>query len=443
MIGPGKDSPDALSAQLDLSAVLAACSPCCSTGRSEPGKYREGWGEKFLGKAPLPDRRRPCVWFHAVSVGEVLLLKPVLEELARRRPGWEVVISTTTPTGLAVARRTLSRPGDLLRPARLLVGGPSGGGADPADRPGPGRARTLAQPGLGGQASRGPGGDHQRPAQPAEPPGLSEAPRPARPDPPPARRRGRPDRRVCRRGSSTSASPAAGSGSRARSSSTAWRATATTPRRWRSARRSGCRRADLVFVAGSTMEGEEAAALAAYRAARVEHPQAPAGARPTPRRAVRDRSPRGSSSQGERVVRRSGSTRAVAAEPGARPPVILVDTMGELAAVWGLADVAFVGGSLMPGRGGQNMMEPAAFGAAVLFGPYTSNFREIVEQLLERGGAREVADAAELAAALLEDLDDPETAAERGAAAARYVLAQNGAVGPDLRRDRPPGRGRR
>ena len=56
--------------------------------------------------------------------------------------------------------------------------------------------------------------------------------------------------------------------------------------------------------------------------------------------------------------------------------MILVDTLGELSAVWGLADVAFVGGSLRPGRGGQNMMEPAAFGAAVLFGPHTANFRD-------------------------------------------------------------------
>ncbi len=94
--------------------------------------------------------------------------------------------------------------------------------------------------------------------------------------------------------------------------------------------------------------------------------------------------------------------------------MILVDTLGELASVWGLADVAFVGGSLKPGRGGQNMMEPAAFGAAVLFGPHTSNFREVVEQLLARGGARQVADASGLAEALLADLDDPESAATRG-----------------------------
>ena len=74
------------------------------------------------------------------------------------------------------------------------------------------------------------------------------------------------------------------------------------------------------------------------------------------------------------------------------------------------------------------MMEPAAYGASVLFGPYTSNFRDTVDQLLERGGARRVADAAELASALIEDLEDPETAAGRGAAGRAYVLAQIGAT---------------
>ena len=73
-------------------------------------------------------------------------------------------------------------------------------------------------------------------------------------------------------------------------------------------------------------------------------------------------------------------------------------------------------------------MEPAAYGASVLFGRYTGNFRETVERLLERGGAREVASAAQLTAALIEDLDDPETAAARGAAGRAFVLAQNGAA---------------
>jgi 3-deoxy-D-manno-octulosonic-acid transferase len=107
---------------------------------------------------------------------------------------------------------------------------------------------------------------------------------------------------------------------------------------------------------------------------------------------------------------------------------LLIDTLGELSAVWGLADVAFVGGSLFPGRGGQNMIEPAAYGAAVLFGPHTQNFRATVEQLLECDGALAVAGPQDLVRALTEALDDPESAAARGQAARRFVLAQQGAT---------------
>ena len=60
-------------------ALLLVCSPrACSTGRVRSGKYREGWAEKVLGKAPLRIGDRPCLWFHAVSVGEVLLLRPLV-----------------------------------------------------------------------------------------------------------------------------------------------------------------------------------------------------------------------------------------------------------------------------------------------------------------------------------------------------------------------------
>jgi 3-deoxy-D-manno-octulosonic-acid transferase len=183
--------------------------------------------------------------------------------------------------------------------------------------------------------------------------------------------------------------------------------------------------ADLVFVAGSTMEGEEAAALAAYRAAKEKHPRLRLVL--VPRHADRfEKVAAWLEQQGEAVLRRSWlNTPTGRAEEA---PVRLVDTIGELSAVWGLADVAFVGGSLVPGRGGQNMMEPVAYGASVLFGPYTTNFRETVERLLERDGARRVADADELKEALLDDLNDPETAAARGAAGRAYVLAQNGAA---------------
>jgi 3-deoxy-D-manno-octulosonic-acid transferase len=78
------------------------------------------------------------------------------------------------------------------------------------------------------------------------------------------------------------------------------------------------------------------------------------------------------------------------------------------------------------------MMEPAAYGASVLFGPHTANFRETVEQLLARNAARRVADARELTLRLREDLDDPEAATARGTAGRTFVLAQHGASGRTL-----------
>jgi 3-deoxy-D-manno-octulosonic-acid transferase len=108
--------------------------------------------------------------------------------------------------------------------------------------------------------------------------------------------------------------------------------------------------------------------------------------------------------------------------------VVLVDTIGELSAVWGLADIAFVGGSLFPGRNGQNMMEPAAYGASVLFGSFIANFQEAVDGLLARNAAVKLSTPADLKDRLMRDLDDPELAAQRGAAARDFVLAQQGAA---------------
>src|SRR5690606_36212956 len=68
------------------------------------GKRRHGWREKLLGAAPVLEPKRERVWFHAVSVGEVLLLRGVITELRIRRPDADVVLSTTTTTGHEVAR---------------------------------------------------------------------------------------------------------------------------------------------------------------------------------------------------------------------------------------------------------------------------------------------------------------------------------------------------
>ncbi len=409
-------------------ALLFVCSPLLWVRSHRSGKYREGWVEKLLGKAPLRIGDRPCIWFHAVSVGEVLLLRPLIEGLTRRRPGWEIVVSTTTSTGLAVARRsypdlvTFYAPLDFswatrraltrVRPTVLalvelelwpnLIWAANQAGAKIVVVNG----RLSNRSHRGYRKLRGPLGPTLRRLDTVAAQTEDYAARFVD--------LGVPQQRVKVTGSVKY---------------DGLECDRNNPRTLNLRKALALHPADLVFVAGSTMEGEEAAALAAYRAAREVHPRLRLVV--VPRHADRFEKVAGwLEAQGEPVLRRSwmNSPGSLASGVVDVPPVRLVDTLGELSAVWGLADIAFVGGSLLPGRGGQNMMEPAAYGASVLFGPYTSNFRETVSQLLERGGARQVAGVRELTSALLDDLTDPETAAARGAAARSFVLAQNGAA---------------
>jgi 3-deoxy-D-manno-octulosonic-acid transferase len=108
--------------------------------------------------------------------------------------------------------------------------------------------------------------------------------------------------------------------------------------------------------------------------------------------------------------------------------VILVDTVGELAALYAAADVAFVGGSLVP-VGGHNLLEPAALGVPVITGPHQSNGRDVAQLMLREGAALQVADAAELAAALLRLFADPQERRRIGAAGRHAVEANRGSVG--------------
>jgi 3-deoxy-D-manno-octulosonic-acid transferase len=106
----------------------------------------------------------------------------------------------------------------------------------------------------------------------------------------------------------------------------------------------------------------------------------------------------------------------------------LVDTIGELSSLWGLAAVAFVGGSLDGKRGGQNMIEPAAYGAAVVFGPHVWNFKEIAGRLVKAGAALQIVDAAGLETAVRRLLSDRNEREELGNAARQFVFAQKGAT---------------
>jgi len=180
----------------------------------------------------------------------------------------------------------------------------------------------------------------------------------------------------------------------------------------------------LVWVAGSTQDPEEALAIDVYRKARDTHPNL--------RLILVPRHPERFDDVA-RLLERSGLpfVRRSEIKPGdvmADDCIILIDTIGELSAVWGLADIAFVGGSLDGKRGGQNMIEPSAYGAAVLFGPHTWNFKQTVADLLTGGGAVQVDDAAALEATVLRLLGNAEARRRLGDAARAFVLSQQGAT---------------
>jgi 3-deoxy-D-manno-octulosonic-acid transferase len=112
-------------------------------------------------------------------------------------------------------------------------------------------------------------------------------------------------------------------------------------------------------------------------------------------------------------------------EPHAR--ILLVDAVGELGHWWGIAQIAFVGGSLT-NRGGQNMIEPAAYGAAVSFGPNIWNFWDVVSLMIERNAAVIVRDEQQLENFVRRCLVDSAFADELGCNAKELVRQQQGAA---------------
>lgn len=181
---------------------------------------------------------------------------------------------------------------------------------------------------------------------------------------------------------------------------------------------------DLVLVGGSTFAGEEEILLDIFLDARKDlsnlklilaprHPE-----RWEEVRTLLDA--RGVSWRNRTALRDNPS--AAGAE------VILLDTMGELGTIYAAGDVVFVGKSIC-GAGGQNMLEPAARGKAVLFGPHVANFRESVELLLSRDAAIQVSDHKELKEKIREVLDSPERRNELGRCARQCIESAKGATG--------------
>jgi 3-deoxy-D-manno-octulosonic-acid transferase len=177
----------------------------------------------------------------------------------------------------------------------------------------------------------------------------------------------------------------------------------------------------VVLVFGSTVKGEESAVLKAFARVKLTVPSALAIIAPRqPERFV----------EVERMAREAGfatvrrSNLPIDAEPKA--DVVVLDTLGELAQVYQLATAVFVGGSLVD-HGGHNILEPAAFGKPIVFGPHMHNFAEIADTFVTKLAGIQVQSDHDLEDAMLSLVTDPVRRARLGAAARALVEANRGA----------------
>ncbi|QVL33364.1 3-deoxy-D-manno-octulosonic acid transferase [Telmatocola sphagniphila] len=179
---------------------------------------------------------------------------------------------------------------------------------------------------------------------------------------------------------------------------------------------------ETVLVAGSTHAPEEEILLAGYRNLKSEFPNL--------RLVLVPRSPERFEAVANLVnafqlplVRRSCGLKSESNEE-----VILIDTLGELSAVWGFAHLGYVGGSFDGQRGGQSMIEPAGYGVPTLFGPHIWNFRDTVQRLLACGGAIKLESPDGLETQLRQWLQNPELRISAGKAARALIESQQGAT---------------
>ncbi len=195
--------------------------------------------------------------------------------------------------------------------------------------------------------------------------------------------------------------------------------------------RAGWARGRPLWVAGSTHPVEEGICIAAQRQL-LAGAHAAGRARPllvlAPRRPERFAAvAQWLATQGVKFARSSQGVAGIADAI----EVLLLDAMGELLPWYAAADVAFVGGSLVP-AGGHNLLEPAALGKPVIAGPHCFNSPEAAELLKAAAALTTVANAAQLAQALETLLGDAQLAADSGARAAAVVAANRGAAGRAL-----------
>jgi 3-deoxy-D-manno-octulosonic-acid transferase len=383
------------------------------------GKPIGSWRERFGMVRRLPAGRRPRIWVHAVSAGEMGAAQPVVKALREAFPGAGIGVSTQTAAGMAVAKRTLEGADSLfylpfeapdcmglalwrLRPdlvvvtekelwpnllglarlagARVLV--VNGRVSDRMMR------RAKCAPGAVSWLCRLP---DRLCVQSEE-------------DERRLRRLGVPRERVAVAGN-TKADTLARRDREAEA---------------RLADELGAEEGEVWLVAGSTHPGEEEQVVEAFGA--IQGEIASARLLLAPRHLERVAAVSAAlAERGIQVVRRSDGE-----APRRRDAVVILDTMGELRAAYGLGTAGFVGGTLAP-IGGHNLMEPVAAGRAALFGPHTANCEDVADLVLAAGVGFRTGGAEELAEAFLRIARDATLRAEVAGRAEALMVAQQGA----------------
>jgi 3-deoxy-D-manno-octulosonic-acid transferase len=403
-----------------LAAGLLVTLPYWLLQRMRHGKYRAGLSER-LGRIPqrlVVQPTQPVIWVHAVSVGEVVAISGLVAELAKRFSQHRVVISTTTDTGQKLAGTRFGEenvfyfPLDLafairpylrlfqpeliviaeteLWPNFLRLAHASGAriaivNARISDRSLPGYRRfrhlltgVLQQVDLFLTQT---GEDARRLAQ-----------------------IGAPTDRVHTTGNLKFDVPA------------------PVPPPIVASLRASFQQANSgpVIICGSTVDGEEPLLLQAFMNVLASHPHAVMILAP--------RHPERFSEVAE-LLEHLGIRfwrRSLWSGDPIVGGILLIDRIGELAALYALADVAFVGGSLVP-RGGHNIIEPASHGVAIVVGTHTENFRDVVGLFQDRDAVR-VVGPAELPLTFMELISNPAERIALGRRAAETLRAQMGAT---------------
>lgn len=382
-------------------------------------KLRHGFKERLglYGGREL-GRGSPRIWLHGASAGDLLSLQPMMKELKARAPGCCVIVSTMTNSGLEMARKKLAEADVVVYVPYDLPGATAR--AMQALRPDllvleyteiwPGLIRAARKAGARIALTNGRFNPEKLSRYRALFAAIGNPLRSVdcflmRSDEEAARALalGAPPDRVWATGNTKfDALVLDGAAGREEALREAMGLEATSP----------------VFMAGSTHEGEEEVVLAVYSQLAKRHPGLQLVVAP-------------------RYVERAGRIMALAVEAGldvrlrsggaaaGHAAVTILDTIGELAVAYRLATLVFVGGSFVT-RGGQNLLEPAAQGKPVLFGPHMENFKDSVQVLQGRGGIQ-VGTPEQLLRVADELLSRPDQLAELGTLARRAVSSIRGA----------------